>query len=258
MNISSRSIPNNIFKNCAQLSCGYIVGPWSVSKRQSLDCSSDADLPFADDTCQDAAFVSLDSGAFGVFDGVGSCAKAREAATWMADYMDRVIDEATCKSGKGLAELVNQANRDLIAVDLTSDYCTTASVVKILSEEPNGFKLAWAHVGDSRIYHVTSAGVQQITDDEVDDRGRLRNVVGDRYADSDCVQQSGEFSVRTGDRVVIVSDGITGNSKDDAMTADELGQYVRSAGGALAAAKLLVAMACKLDDRTVIVIEFTQ
>ncbi len=251
---------HSIFRESMQLQLGYTVGIWQVSKCQTCDIYfngwHDAYLPFADDTCQDSALVDLVEGIFGVFDGVGSDASGREAAISTASQMHSLLKESTCESGKDLARLVDQTNRLLVS---SSDYdgsSTTASVVKILGEEHNCFKLAYAQVGDSRIYLVTSSGVRRVTQDEVDDERNLTHVVGDRLTDHVCVQ-FGEFFAKSGDCVVIVSDGVTGSNKEAAMTDDEVGQHVRSAGDAFSVARTLITNACELDDLTVVAIKFT-
>lgn len=67
------------------------------------------------------------------------------------------------------------------------------------------------------------------------------------------VQQFGDEELYPGDRVVLCSDGITGDYGTDLMSDAELGSLVMNAHDAREAAKNLVSGARKRDDRTAVV-----
>ena len=66
-------------------------------------------------------------------------------------------------------------------------------------------------------------------------------------------KQYGEVELHQGDRVVLCSDGITGDYGSDLMSDRELGFIMSRSTDALEASKNLIASARKNDDRTAIV-----
>ena len=154
----------------------------------------------------------------------------------------------TCSS---LAAALEAASRR-VASEPNAGF-TTATVASVINR--NGRKmLAYASVGDSRLYVVDKNGVtRQITQDE-GFGNRITNAVGEARTDgSPIVRQFDEIDIHPGDRFVICSDGITGDYDDDLMSEEELGGIVRNSHGALDASKNLLAAARKNDDRTALV-----
>ena len=93
---------------------------------------------------------------------------------------------------------------------------TTATLAHFI-----GGSYYWAHVGDSRLLHRTIAGdrVVQVTTDEGEEN-RLANSLGSRYGTK--VNQSGSVIARPGTRVILCTDGITGDTQAQQLTQREL------------------------------------
>ena len=131
---------------------------------------------------------------------------------------------------------------------------STAVLAKIIDR--NGRKmLAYASVGDSRLYIVDKNGeARQITRDEGEGR-YIYNAIGMQTNPGESrTTQMGEVDLHRGDKIVLCSDGITGDYGDDLMSPRELGFIVSHSDGSMEASKSLLANARKRDDRTAIVI----
>ena len=73
------------------------------------------------------------------------------------------------------------------------------------------------------------------------------------------VKQFGEVKLKRGDKIVLCSDGITGDKGSDLMSNDEVASIVSRSANSEDASRNLVAGARKVDDRTALVIgEFDQ
>ncbi|MBR2855699.1 SpoIIE family protein phosphatase [Candidatus Saccharibacteria bacterium] len=205
-----------------------------------------------DDSCEDSLLAEPNEQFFGVFDGMGGERGGREASRLAArltsDY-NRQIGGA--KSERDLADILNQVNQEVR--DTPNAGGSTATIAKINNE--NGRKtLLWASVGDSRLYIVNGqGGARQISRDEGEGR-QIWNALGGPEKD-ECVRQTGTIALNKGDRVVLCSDGITGDFGEQLMSERELGLIVARAKTPDEAAGWLMASARKIDDRTVIVIE---
>ena len=149
------------------------------------------------------------------------------------------------------ASAMEEAHKRVIAEPKAG--MTTAAIAGVVNR--NGrIMLAYASIGDSRIYIVDKAGkTRLITKDE--GLGKfVENVVGQVRPDGGPItQQFGEIDIHPGDRVVICSDGITGDYGLELMSEKELGGIVRNSHGPVDAAKNLLTAARKKDDRTAVV-----
>ena len=105
------------------------------------------------------------------------------------------------------------------------------------------------------MYIISKEGVaRQITRDEGEGK-YLWNAIGNaEFANVNIVSQVGEIPLQKGDRIMLCTDGITGDYGDDLVSEDEIGRVVGGASDALTAAKRIMTLARKRDDRTVIVI----
>ncbi len=205
---------------------------------------------YVDDTCQDSLYMNEGDQLFGVFDGAGGHSGGQIASRLACSSIGELSRGRNVQAGKDLAEILNRANDRI--VNSSEAGLTTAVLAKVV--ERNGRKiLAYASAGDSRIYVVGSNGVaHQITKDE--GMGKfIFNSLGDKNDEPNPVKQFGEIALTPGDRVVLCSDGITGDYGDDLMSDAEMASIVRGARTPDDAAKNLVALARKKDDRTALV-----
>ena len=207
---------------------------------------------WADNLCQDSCLVREDQFVYGVFDGAGGHVGGREASNHTAAVVDWCCNQYILKSGSDLAWALNYAN-EMVANNERAGL-STAALTKVV-EIDGRLKLAYALVGDSRIYVVDKNGeAQQIGHDE--GYGNvITNWIGtiDEEHPRDCTWQFGEIELHEGDRVVLCSDGITGDKPEELMSDHELGEIVSRSTDAKDAAKNLIANARKNDDRTAIV-----
>jgi len=237
-----------------------------ISKTQLLQGSPNniytPDLTIGENpSCEDAVLYVPEKGLYGVFDGAGGVSGGREASHAARDKITELSQQTEINDPLALAKMLDSASDAIIAADDSSTDkdkgYTTGAVAKII--DCGSYKrLIYASVGDSRIYVVREANgrVQQVTQDEGFENIILNALGQPRHSDgSGRTKQYDEIYVFTGDKVVICSDGVTGDSGSDLMSPEELGQIVRSAGNASEAAIQLVTKARKLDDRSAIVFQ---
>lgn len=197
---------------------------------------------------EDAAYYNPAIGLFGVFDGaggMGGAARASELGTAVVSY---VVDQDTPETPGDLARILTTAS-EAVKHDPKAGY-STAVLGRIV--ETRGRKaLVYASVGDSRIYIVRGKEAVLLTRDE-GYGNRISNALGIE----DCrVKQAGEFPLKSGDRIVFCSDGVTGDYEPDFIPTDEFANIVGGAEAADSAAWALINRATKKDDRTAIVVE---
>jgi serine/threonine protein phosphatase PrpC len=68
------------------------------------------------------------------------------------------------------------------------------------------------------------------------------------------INQGGQENLKSGDRIVFCTDGVTGDNPDEEMSSEEIARLVTEASGPEEAAQRLVRDARKIDDRTAIVV----
>ena len=214
---------------------------------------------WADEKCEDALLIDAENALFGVFDGAGGESGGGSASRLAVDEIKRLSSDSKypLNSGNALADILNRTN-DLIAESNSAGY-TTAVLTKLIdgSIRDGQGRLAYASVGDSRMYIVSRDGeVRQVTRDEGHDHV-LTNALGiARKGSESRARQYGEIPIRDGDRLVLCTDGITGDVGDELMSAEEIGDIVQKAYNPQNAATALTAQARKKDDRTVFVTQF--
>ena len=178
----------------------------------------------------------------------------RAASRLVENVVREFSDNYILESGANLAYVLNAADERVLNDENAG--VSTAVLVKVVQHEGRT-KLAYASVGDSRIYIVDkNNNVQQITHDE-GEGSVIWNAIGARREDlaqgASRTEQYGEVELHQGDRIVLCSDGITGDYGSDLMSDRELGFIMSRSTDALEASKNLIASARKNDDRTAIV-----
>ena len=208
---------------------------------------------WTDGTSEDTLLVKSGQKLYGVFDGAGGEGDGRNASLTAANTVDALASQGhPLGSATNLARLLNAA--DATVGHNTKGY-STATLAEVIDRE-DGRYLAYAQVGDSRLYLVGRDGtVRQVTRDE-GEGNQITNALGmsrNYGGNNNRVAQYGEIRVNDGDRMVICSDGITGDFGSDLMSDRELGSVVQRAGSPTLAANALAMRARKTDDRTVFV-----
>lgn len=120
-------------------------------------------------------------GLFVVCDGVGSTAQGGEAATFCAHYLKQWFDglEHKVRLGLVLQEVVVEMNEALCDY-LEEGQQRGATTLSLLLLGAHSSYVV--HLGDSRIYGITSEDTRQLTEDQVDEEGRLLGFLGRRQA----------------------------------------------------------------------------
>ena len=226
-----------------------------VSKSQVIQGMLSTEMLEDNGTSQDSSLMLPEKGIFGVFDGVGGSADGRIASSTAAQTVAELSSRMDVNDASDLCAMLNQAN---IAIEnATASGASTGTLVKIVESE-EGKLMMWASVGDSRVYVVDSQSqARQISKDE-GFGNKITNFLGGRMhgrIEKDIAKQAGAVYLNEGDRVVLCSDGITGDVGEDLMYEEELGGIVGGAQTVEQAAARLVQGARKRDDRTAIVVE---
>ncbi len=208
-----------------------------------------------DESCQDAELIRSDQQLYGVFDGAGGEKNGRAAAILSSRVVNEFCDQYVLQNGSHLAWVLNRAN-ETVYRDPSAGY-STAVLTKVIEDGIGGARLAYAVAGDSRIYIVKPSGeARLITNDESVNGNQLTNYLGrfDQSGEFNVAVQYGDINLSKGDKIVLCSDGITGDRGSDLMSEAEVGEIVSRSRNPEDAAKNLVSNARKIDDRTAIVV----
>ncbi len=208
---------------------------------------------------EDRSIVKPGHGLFGVFDGVGGewggAAAADMAFAQLNASIQRAPADAFRQTASYLAEEWLKQTLDSISQNISEHAgvgFTTATVARVVESQGKQV-VAWASIGDSRLYHIHGGRAEQVTVDEGEGRFLARCLGNVRPQDRD-VQQTGCIVLRPGEKVVLVTDGITGDYGSDLMTEGELYDIVRSDLSAQHVAGELVKRSRKNDDGTAVVV----
>lgn len=191
---------------------------------------------------QDSFAVDLDQGLFIVADGMGGHAAGEKASQTAVQIIQERLD-TTASPGNGalldmLQTAIQDANREIINASMEEPSMrgmgTTATV--LVAQNNN---LYVGHVGDSRAYLVRNRRIDQITDDHsiVAQLVRARAITPQEAArhpyrnvitrclgmQVDVEADTQQRELKSGDRLLICSDGLSGLVSDDEML-----QYVLS------------------------------
>lgn len=202
----------------------------------------------------DAMIVSNTHQLFAVFDGMGGALHGGDGARQAADLLAKTAETITGTPHLQRQQLQVALNTisDQIAERWENEGMTTVAAVKLVKRGEAQYA-AWASAGDSRLYMQYASGeVRQVSRDEGVGRYLTNSLGTDEYQNP--VVQGGVEYCPAGSRLILVTDGVTGDYGDDIMSDDELSRHIRGKSGA-DAARALVYGARKADDRTAIVID---
>ena len=211
---------------------------------------------------QDSYFVDDELGRFFIVaDGMGGHAGGEQASRIATEIIHAYLQEnwgSPLDSDILLKEAVNKANLGILEDQQKhperGDMGTTVVVLIFRDEQP-----LCAHVGDSRLYRLRGTNLEQITDDHTWVGMALKKGEIDaeqakfhpwRHVLSQCLGREDlqhieiqEFQVKSGDRLLICSDGLTEEVTDEQIetaltnlescqqTAQELIDAAKAAGG---------------------------
>ena len=223
---------------------------------EHLDIATDVGYAEWQQHGQDIGLIDKRLQLFGVFDGLGqygsfSAATARLGAETVHDQVSRLNGRTPAALETALVLALEAAQKEIVARAEVEKMGATTVVVAQLSTFDGQPHLSWASIGDSRIYVLHPDGqLQQLSEDE-GIRHMVTNVLG---ADGhQGVKQHGTIKLAPGSDVLLVSDGITGDTRDQSLTAEDITSALTSSEIASVAAEALLQISRKLDDKTVIV-----
>lgn len=197
---------------------------------------------------EDRALVVPGIGLFGVFDGLGGEGGGAEAAE-IACLTVEASCQGTEPSLQALVKAITDAQHAVVGAGPSHGY-TTATVCWI-----NEKLMHWVSLGDSRIYLQSRGGRLAMVSRDEGHGNIVDNYLGENWRWHG-VQQRQSVAVAPGDRIVLVTDGVTGDWDPDLLSEGDLEQAIGSLD-AEAAARRLIEVARKSDDRTAIVVDFT-
>ncbi|MEO7096578.1 MAG: protein phosphatase 2C domain-containing protein [Polyangiales bacterium] len=218
---------------------------------------------------EDAILVRPDLQLYLVADGAGghnagNVASAL-AATSVGHYFEATaadprlanpLDELNLSpAARRLSRAIQMANREIIEIAKTrNNYHGMGTTIAAVSGQPELGVIHVAHVGDSRVYRIREARIEQLTadhslaNDVLEQRPDLPEEVGHKLPRKVVTRALGmeealRVSVRThqiipGDKYLICSDGLTG-----ALDDDDLSDVIRVAKTPEEGVKLLIDMA---------------
>ena len=230
-------------------SLGYCQASRAQTKNGEITSSviAKGNVPGTD--CEDSYLIDDRRQTFGVFDGAGGLKGGQKASMMLASIAQEYSRSTDLRSGADLAAVLNQAH-SRIASDPEAGI-STAVLTRVVERDGRKF-LAYASAGDSRIYLVRGDRAHQITRDEGEGRV-ITNGIGIKNGSNAPTRQYGEVHLEPGDKIVLCSDGITGDYGGDLMSNAELAYLVNSSRTAMEASRKLVSQARKKDDRTAVV-----
>jgi serine/threonine protein phosphatase PrpC len=200
---------------------------------------------------QDRSLADLELGLFGVFDGVGQYLRSGEAAQLAAETVAEFCRAARLSHLEAMVAGCERADALIAQRDLGATTATLAWLV--------GAELLYVSVGDSRLYHQRDGdpALVQVTVDE-GEGNLLFNALGQGPSRPglSVVSQQGSRQFGSGDRLLLVTDGITGDFAPDLLSELDLAFALRGDDPQQAADRL-VELARKRDDRTALVV-FTE
>ena len=209
--------------------------------------------------CEDTILHDAAHNVYGIFDGAGGHGNGDKASQLASEksseYMSQIAADSTAEEmQKGLIEGLKIANTTVMQE--ASGGITTGTIAKI--GEENGQKyVAWASVGDSPImvFNRVSGYLTRVSRDEIlspERANEITNAIGTNYMD---VFQSGVIQMQPGDEIIICSDGITGDYPPDILSDQEIIQAMQSSNNPHEAARALLQVSRKSDDKAVLVLQ---
>jgi stage II sporulation protein E len=197
---------------------------------------------------QDRTLIDVELSLFGVFDGVGAHRRSGEAAQLAAETVAKICRAGEMPPLQALVAACERADRQISRRDLGATTATLAWIV--------GGDLFYVSVGDSRLYRKGSRdpAPAQVTVDEGEGNVLFNALgLGSSRGGEPVAPQRGHLRLEPGDKLLLVTDGITGDFPPDLLTDAELVLAVRGNDPRLAALRL-VEIARKRDDRTALVV----
>ncbi len=211
---------------------------------------------------EDTSIVRDEIGLFAVFDGAGGSGEGGFAATLasavfnVAMIKDEIYEAADSLENQ-ITNLVGLLQDASNIVSKSTDGVTTgtvARVIQIKEDDTTSPYLIWASAGDSRIYLYREGEASQLSHDEGFGH-HISNYLGHAPNSSEpkTVEQSGFIRVTASDKIILVTDGITGDKEPNLLSEAQIAAVCDDESQNVA--NKLIEISTKNDDKTVIVVE---
>ncbi|MDO4203339.1 MAG: protein phosphatase 2C domain-containing protein [Selenomonadaceae bacterium] len=204
-----------------------------ISKKQQhkLVWSADTDIGPVRKENEDS-FVVVEPSTFVIADGMGGYAAGEVASRILTDTAKEQLTGEANITELSLKQVITQANRIVVEEAGKSQdkqgMGTTATLCHI-----EGDTVYWAHVGDSKLYHLHAGKLNQITKDHtyanlLVDRGEATPADAAKNASANMLTRAigvdnvvfadtGSFNIENGDKLVLCTDGLSGALSESAM-----------------------------------------
>lgn len=218
---------------------------------------------------EDATFVDVNNNVYALFDGAGGSGNGRLASQCALEAINQWCHDEAANNGTDLWSAMRFIDRE---VAQNAHGGQTTGVLAKIEETNDGKKLNFASIGDSRLYIMRGDSVHQITkDDNVTEEMLNQHGIFDPIRRKQLLEHGiskslgysgGEISdgnygvvkLEEGDRIIVCSDGVSGDVESDRMSNEDMASILRQCQDDQEAAQALVQIAKKIDDRSVIVI----
>ena len=214
---------------------------------------------------QDVLLVDREHLIFGVFDGAsGSDGNPREIAHIAAKTIKQSLVASSAMEETLSTDIMSMAFDVAIAkMDKAGNPGqTTATVAWAKEQEDGNYELTIGHAGDSSLYTIDKETglVEKLTPEQnikyLGISARLSNWLSAK-SESRYITEENQFmivTVKAGTVLVLCTDGVTGNFKQDRLTDDEISEICRKQNPQNAA-DALIAASKTTDDKTALVID---
>ena len=195
---------------------------------------------------QDRFLVDSELGLFAVFDGVGGVEGSERAAECAAQELPQLCHRLPGEPLERLARALTVLSSKIARLQLGA---TTATALWLV-----GGVGWWLSVGDSRLYRIRGRELVQLSRDQ-GEGNLLDSALGFPEPEGLLTRQRGRLDLQAGDRMALVTDGVTGDFPPDILRPEELAAAL-SRSSVQMAAEALVAAGRKWDDRTAVVLDW--
>lgn len=212
------------------------------------------------ETSEDAVLNMSASGLFGVFDGVGGADRpadsSRLASQTVAEKLADTLPLSETEEAERLKSALVSAHESILKEQEENPHLgsmgTTGTVCRTVITATGKKMLVYAHVGDCRIIVSRNQGeIEHVTNDEADGN-MLHNLLGSGFQG---VRQTGFVELYEKDRILICSDGITGDWEGQFLSNEEYASALDRSYNLQKVMENLINTSRKVDDKGVVVLD---
>lgn len=211
---------------------------------------------------EDITLIDEQQGLYGVFDGMGSGPNAKLAAQTVSNAIHTAFEITEKDLGKPttVQEAIDnmkigfQFARQKWAEKNNRTDATTAAVMQTVEVDGKTYAVVGA-AGDSRIIRLRDGQLMDLTPEqcEPERRNYLTNCIADMHSGEDDFFEA--YEIEPGDKILLCTDGITGDFERDWLSSEEMRRAFSQASPD-ESAKMFVELSKKVDDKSAIVVFF--